>query len=170
MNIVIPGVDPWSEVIRNPHIWHFAFHAIPDLPERLVANRLGPYFDYFYDALSARGDRVSPSAREKYVRAYSRPDALRTGFDWYRTFAQDERDNHPARSIETPVLYVRGEEEQGDIGQYVGGLRSAGLRNVSGKIIAASGHFSPDEQPGEVADAIADSCAFPPSQHRGPGR
>jgi pimeloyl-ACP methyl ester carboxylesterase len=39
MNIVIPGVDPWSEVVRNPSIWHFAFHAIPELPETLVTGR-----------------------------------------------------------------------------------------------------------------------------------
>jgi pimeloyl-ACP methyl ester carboxylesterase len=29
MNIVIPGVDPWTEVERNPQIWHFAFHLVP---------------------------------------------------------------------------------------------------------------------------------------------
>jgi hypothetical protein len=29
MNVAVPGVDPWSEVERNPDI---AFHAIPNLP------------------------------------------------------------------------------------------------------------------------------------------
>ena len=33
MNVAIPGLDPWDEVKRNPHIWHFAFHAVPELPE-----------------------------------------------------------------------------------------------------------------------------------------
>jgi pimeloyl-ACP methyl ester carboxylesterase len=52
MNVVIPGLDPWFDVVRNPHIWHFAFHAIPELPERLVAGKQAAYFDYFYDQLA----------------------------------------------------------------------------------------------------------------------
>lgn len=27
IDVVIPGLDPWDEVIGNPYIWHFAFHA-----------------------------------------------------------------------------------------------------------------------------------------------
>jgi len=37
MNTVIPGIDPWSKVLSDPRIWHFAFHAIPELPELLVS-------------------------------------------------------------------------------------------------------------------------------------
>jgi pimeloyl-ACP methyl ester carboxylesterase len=154
MNIAIPGVDPWSEVIRNPHIWHFGFHAIPELPEKLIANRAAPYFDYFFDALSARPEAVSARARARYVQAYSRREALRTGFDWYRAFPQDERDNKGVRPIHTPVLYLRGEKEQGDIERYLQGLRSAGVRNVSGHLVPNCGHFAPEEQPREVASAI----------------
>ncbi|HXP44229.1 MAG TPA: hypothetical protein VN833_28535 [Candidatus Acidoferrales bacterium] len=36
MNVAVPGVDPWSEVMRNPYIWHSAIHAIRNLPELLV--------------------------------------------------------------------------------------------------------------------------------------
>jgi hypothetical protein len=39
MNVVVPGVDHWSEVKRNPNIWHFAFHAVPELPEKLVQGK-----------------------------------------------------------------------------------------------------------------------------------
>jgi pimeloyl-ACP methyl ester carboxylesterase len=156
MNIVIPGVDPWWDIVRNRYIWHFAFHSVPELPETLVSAHLRQYFDYFYDTLSATRDGVRASAREAYVRAYSRPEALRTGFGWYRAFEHDERDNEHRRTIETPVLYLRGQEEQGDLARYVRGLRSAGLRHVSGKLIPNSGHFAPDEQPGEVANAVAE--------------
>lgn len=47
LNVVIPGVDPWCDVIRNPQIWHFAFHAIPELPEMLVSGREAKYFAFF---------------------------------------------------------------------------------------------------------------------------
>jgi pimeloyl-ACP methyl ester carboxylesterase len=49
INVAIPGVDPWPEVASNPAIWHFAFHAVPDLPERLVMGHQREYFDYFYN-------------------------------------------------------------------------------------------------------------------------
>jgi pimeloyl-ACP methyl ester carboxylesterase len=53
MDVVIPGLDPWAEVIANPYIWHFALHTVPDLPETLVRGNQRAYFDYFYDQLSA---------------------------------------------------------------------------------------------------------------------
>jgi pimeloyl-ACP methyl ester carboxylesterase len=36
MNTVIRGIEPWSQILSDPRIWHFAFHAVPDLPETLV--------------------------------------------------------------------------------------------------------------------------------------
>jgi pimeloyl-ACP methyl ester carboxylesterase len=161
MNIVIPGVDPWSEVVRNRHVWHFAFHAVPELPELLVSDHVREYFDYFYDILSARRDGVPPSAREAYARAYSRPEALRTGFGWYREFDRDEKDNsEDVRTVQTPVLYVRGHEEPGEVARYVRGLRAVGLQNVSGRSIPGSGHFVPDEQPEELAKIVAEFMRF----------
>jgi pimeloyl-ACP methyl ester carboxylesterase len=161
MNIVIPGVDPWSEVIRNPSIWHFAFHAIPELPETLVTGRQAAYFDYFYDVLSATHAGVSAQARQAYVAAYSRPEALRTGFGWYRAFSQDEKDNiaRQGHRVDTPVLYMRGDHEYGDMERYAAGLRTAGLRNVTGRLIQGCGHFAPDEQPIEVATVIGEFAA-----------
>jgi pimeloyl-ACP methyl ester carboxylesterase len=47
MNTVLPGIEPWSKIIADPRIWHFAFHAIPELPELLVAGHERAYFDYF---------------------------------------------------------------------------------------------------------------------------
>jgi pimeloyl-ACP methyl ester carboxylesterase len=152
MNVAIPGIDPWAEVVRNRHIWHFGFHAIPELPERLVTGHEAEYFDFFFNAIAASPDAVPASARATYVAAYQRPDALRTGFAWYRAFPQDERDNAETKgqTIDTPVLYLRGEREPGDLDTYVEGLRAAGIRNVHGCLIPGSGHFSPDERPAEV--------------------
>jgi pimeloyl-ACP methyl ester carboxylesterase len=63
MDVVIPGVDPWEQVLRNPYLWHFAFHSIPKLPERLVQRRQGEYFDYFYGAISADPTKTTAEAR-----------------------------------------------------------------------------------------------------------
>jgi pimeloyl-ACP methyl ester carboxylesterase len=58
MNTVIPGIEPWSEILADPRIWHFAFHAIPDLPEILVRGHERVYFDFFTDFLSGDPKRT----------------------------------------------------------------------------------------------------------------
>jgi pimeloyl-ACP methyl ester carboxylesterase len=155
LNIVIPGVDPWDEVERNPRLWHFAFHAVPELPELLVSGHLRRYFDFFYDAIGGpRG--VPEAARAAYANAYARPEALHAGFEWYRAFAGDAKANRAmaGEPVQTPVLYVRGDKETGGIGDYVAGLRRAGVANVSSRVLTECGHFSPDEQPAQLAQAL----------------
>jgi pimeloyl-ACP methyl ester carboxylesterase len=150
LNVAIPGIDPWGDVIRNPHIWHFGFHAVASLPELLVAPHRREYFEFFFRAIAGSPDAVSSAAKGAYAEAYARNDALRTGFDWYRAFEQDAADNTSGRHrpVDTPVLYVRGGAEQGlPIERYVAGLREAGLHNVIGRTISGAGHFTLDEQP-----------------------
>jgi len=155
MDAFLPGVAGWEDVYNNPQIWHFAFHSVPDLPEKLVSGHVASYFDFFYDRL-AGPPGVSPQARQQYVQAYARPLALHTGFEWYRAFAQDERDNRGVEgtAVCTPVLYLRGDHEAGDIKEYANGLHKAGLLDVECRIVATSGHFAPDEQPEAVAASL----------------
>lgn len=154
MDTVIPGIDPWPQVIANPHIWHFAFHAIPDLPELLIAGHQRAYFDFFYRALMRDPEAITPDVRNDYARDYSPAEALKAGLDWYRAFPQDVKDNTNPLPVDVRVLYLRGDTEQGHISAYVAGLRRSGMHHVTGQIIKGSGHFSPEEAPREVADAL----------------
>jgi len=159
MDVVIPGISPWDEVLRNPQIWHFAFHSIPQLPETLVHGKEGPYFDFFFDAISGRPDAILREARAAYAEAYSTPAALSTGFDWFRAFPEDARVNAAFASspdrIATPLLYLRGEREGGTLETYLDGLRAAGIEHVEGDLIPAAGHFAPEEEPAAVWARIA---------------
>ena len=150
MNTVVPGVAPWEDVRRNPHIWHFGLHAVPGLPELLVRGHERAYFDYFYDVLSPTPDAVSELARDEYAAAYASDAALRTGFDWYRAFPADAAANAEPADVSTPLLYLRGEHEGGDIAAYAAGLRASGVRDVSTAIVPGAGHFAPDQCPDEV--------------------
>src|SRR3954469_17056001 len=69
LDVVIPWIDPWPQVVRNPDIWHFAFH-VPHLPERLVTGRQAAYFDFFFDAIAANPAAIVPGARRAYAEAY----------------------------------------------------------------------------------------------------
>ncbi len=35
----VPGIEPWDTVKSNPLFWHINFHQIPELPEKLTADR-----------------------------------------------------------------------------------------------------------------------------------
>ncbi len=158
MDTVIPGVDPWDDVLRNPYVWHFAMHSIPALPERLVRGRERDYFDYFFDVLSPDPSTITPAARAGYVRAYARESALTAGFNWYRTLARDAEDNREpsARTAaDTALLYLRGDQETGQIEDYLRGFAAAGLRTVDHALVPGAGHFSPEDAPEEVWRLIA---------------
>ena len=127
MNVVIPGVSPWNTIKNNPYIWHFRFHLINDLPENLVSGREEIYFSYFYDILSSKNNIISDTYKSYFVQAYSNIDALKSGFDLYRTFNIDEENNIQTKniSVEIPVLYLRGKQENVDINLYLKGFMHA---------------------------------------------
>lgn len=157
MDVVIPGVDPWDEVLRNPYIWHFALHSVPGLPERLVQGRQEDYFAFFFDALSHDPGRISAEARAVYASAYATDAALSAGFAWYRTFSQDASHNQryaAGAPVSTPLLYLRGEHERGDIDAYVRGFHAAGVTNVVPALVSEAGHFTQEEAPAEVWGVI----------------
>jgi pimeloyl-ACP methyl ester carboxylesterase len=103
-NTVLPGVAPWSHIIADPRIWHFALHAVPKLPETLVTRRERAYFDYFFDLLAGDKAALSDPLRRELTRAYERPEALRAGFDWYRAFEQDAKANAEPKRLSLPPL------------------------------------------------------------------
>jgi pimeloyl-ACP methyl ester carboxylesterase len=157
MNSVIPGVEPWAKVLANPYLWHFAFHSVPDLPELLVAGHERPYLDFFFNYLVKERSAFGEVRRDYYAAVYSEPRTLRTGFDWYRGFARDAEVNRADTStLDTSVLYLRGEFEGVAIDAYIDGFREAGVSQVTPGIVAGSGHFAPEENPDAVWSAIAE--------------
>lgn len=109
----IPGTAVFDRLRSDPRVWHFAFHGARDLPELLVAGRERQYLQYFFDART-----TNPSATDVdvYASAYSAPGAMRAGFEVYRAFEQDARDNRAALEaggkLTVPVLAVGGERSR----------------------------------------------------------
>ena len=157
MNTVIPGVDPWQKVLTDEHVWHFAFHQIPQLPELLVTGRERPYFDFFLDALNARPRLIDDTMRQEFVAAYSSAQSLKTGFDWYRVMPEDAKHNSVPQRISTPILYLRGGADPRPIANYVGGIRAAGAEDVTGRVIEGSGELLSIEAPETL---VSELCEF----------
>jgi pimeloyl-ACP methyl ester carboxylesterase len=153
---VIPGLAPWSKIVANPHMWHFAFHNTPGLPETLVIGRHRAYFDYFFELLTHNHAAITDTARDHYASAYASAGALTAGFDWYRAFASDAKLNGRDKTkITTPLLYLRGAADNGDINDYLAGFHEAGIGSVTTALIPDSGHFTPEENPAAVWSEIS---------------
>lgn len=157
VNTAIPGLDPWSKLIADPRIWHFAFHAIPDLPEIMVAGRERPYFDFFIDLLAGDPGKITEPVRAAFVDAYARPEALKAGFDWYRSLELDAKRNAVVKSIRIPLLYVRGDADAKQIDAYLQGLRQAGVSELQHAVVPG-GEFSPLEAPEAFVATLRDFC------------
>lgn len=155
INVTVPGVEPWSKLIANPDIWHFGFHRVPDLPEILIADHLEAYFGFFYAALSGGDDRITADDKAAHRLAYSRPEALTAGLDWYRGFPKDAEDNAADTSpCAVPLLYVRGGADPVDTETYLAGFQEAGAECVDVAVIADAGHFVLEEKPDELAEVL----------------
>lgn len=155
LNTVVPGVDPWDRVIANPWLWHFAFHSIPGLPELLTTDHIAEYFDYFFDGISSDRTAISSEHRAHYSHVYAQSDALSRSFDWYRQLWTNAQLNaRPHVDCEVPLLYIRGASEFGDIIDYVEGFSRSGMKLINHAIISDAGHFSPEENPAGVVNAL----------------
>jgi pimeloyl-ACP methyl ester carboxylesterase len=108
-------------------------------------------------SFSAKPAMITSEARSAYVDAYRTDSALTAGFNWYRAFGGDADDNRAlaSRSVATPLLYVRGELESGDINDYVEGLRNAGISRLEHALVPGAGHSTQEEAPVETWRLIA---------------
>ncbi|MFJ6079811.1 alpha/beta fold hydrolase [Streptomyces sp. NPDC092369] len=116
--LAVLDVVPTREMFRRldasvaPGYWHWLFHLQPDLPELLVGNNVRAYLEYFFERWTYNRHGLAPEAVDAYVRAFSRPGALRAGFDDYRALEQDlaldEEDAAAGRRLTMPVLALWG--------------------------------------------------------------
>lgn len=148
-----PGIGQWEAARRDPHLWHFHFHATPGLPETLVAGRERDYVRFFHQ----RDARVPGSWDEgdldHYAAALTAPGRLAAGFAYYRAFphsAERNRDLAARGPLPMPVLAVGGEHSLG--AKVAGDLATIATRVE--RLVLPCGHFVPEEAPGELATAL----------------
>jgi pimeloyl-ACP methyl ester carboxylesterase len=112
MDAPLPGTQVFDRLRADPRVWQFGFHSARDVPEMLVAGRERPYLRAFFDTRLFTPPAISEGDFDSYVSAYSAPGAMRAGFELYRAFDQDIRDNREALKREgkltMPVLAVGG--------------------------------------------------------------
>jgi pimeloyl-ACP methyl ester carboxylesterase len=152
MDAPLPGIGPWDEILKSPLLWHFNFRG-PDM-ERLVAGRERIYLDRFWNELSASPKSIDEDTRRHYAELYARPDGMHSAFEQFAAFTQDAADNRQfaARGkLAMPVLAIGADKSFGttqvDVLRFV-------ASNVTGQVIANSGHWLMEEQPTATVAAI----------------
>jgi len=141
----LPGIGPWDDIVRSHALWHFSFWG-PDA-ERLVAGRERIYLDRFWNEFSADPAKVPETSREHYAALYAQPGAMHAGFEQFKAFDQDARDNRAfvARGkLTMPVLAVGGEQS---FGATMAEFMRAAATDVHEAIVPDSGHWVMDENP-----------------------
>jgi pimeloyl-ACP methyl ester carboxylesterase len=150
----LPGIGPWDEILKSPLLWHFNFRG-PDV-DRLVKGRERIYLDRFWNELSANPKAIDEATRRHYARIYARPGAMHAAFNQFAAFSQDASDNKVFASkgkLTMPILALGAEKSFGE--QQAAIMREVGT-NVEGGIIANSGHWVMEEQPGATVKAVLD--------------
>ncbi|MEI6203238.1 MAG: alpha/beta hydrolase [Enhydrobacter sp.] len=152
MDAPLPGIGPWDEILKSPMLWHFNFRG-PDM-ERLVAGRERIYLDRFYNELSATPASIDETTRNHYAAIYARPGNMHCAFEQFAAFTQDAIDNKELAAkgkLAMPVLAIGADKSfgsaQADVLRFVAG-------NVTGQVIANSGHWLMEEQPAATMAAI----------------
>ena len=154
---VIPGVADAPKIfqppVKNKKIWHFMFNQLPDLPETLIEGREREYLKWLFDNKAYRTSAISPADLDEYVRIYSIPGAIRTGFEFYRAIprSMEQAKQWQQQKLSMPVLAIGGSESTS-----TGPLETMKkvADNVSGGEIAGCGHYLPEECPDELLQQL----------------
>lgn len=154
MDAPLPGIGPWEEILKNPLLWHFRFGG-PDM-ERLVKGRERIYLDRFWNEFSADPKHFDEASREHYAKLYALPGAMHSGFEQFHAFDQDAIDNQAflAQGVLTmPVLAIGGDHS---FGTTMATVMQFAASNVTGAVVAGSGHWLMEEQPDATVKVITE--------------
>ncbi len=159
----IPGITLPDALPTHPdrawRTWHFAFHALQELPETLIGGRERAYLDWFLRRKTANPDAFADADIEEYLRVFTRDGGLRAGLAYYRAAALSAQQNQALAArgkLTVPILALGA--DQGSIVDMAGPLRAC-AENVRGGVMANCGHFIPEEQPEATARLLAEFFA-----------
>ena len=142
MDAGIPGITLPDALPTAPErawrTWHFAFHALPNLPEMLIGGRERPYLEWFLRRKTANPDAFSED--DISLRVFTRDGGLRAGLAYYRAAilsAQQNRALAEQGKLAMPVLALGA--DQGSIADMAAPLRAVAedVRGGAGRVFTA---------------------------------
>ncbi len=157
IDVVIPGDGRPGGIAQGGQRWHHGFHRTPHLPEALTAGREALYLSYFYDEYVSTAGAITTEDIAEYVRTYSRPGAMRCGFEYYRATDEDARVNAEELArvgkLRMPVLGIAGGAGRGR-GAELGESLACVAETPQCHVLEGVGHMVPEEAPEAVATLL----------------
>ena len=156
----IPGITLQQSLrIAAPDYWrswHFLFNMVEDLPEALLAGRERLLIEWFFHRKT--GVRASTFTRAdiaEYERVYAQPGGMRGMLGYYRAVIEDMEQNMALlpHKLKLPILALGG--DSGSTPDIHAAMQDIGY-DVRGGVIADSGHYIPEEQPGALAERVVE--------------
>jgi haloacetate dehalogenase len=135
--------------------WHFFWNGVPDLPEKLVAHDVRLFLQTLFRPKYHNPAHMD-EAIDEYVRAYSKPGALRGGFAYYKALFEE----NPAIDAENPKEKIREKVRiiwgnSGGMGVFdVMEMWKACAPHATGRGLDNCGHYVHEEQPDILAGEI----------------
>ena len=143
-----------AEVARR--YWHWVFHLVPELPERLIDGHEEVYLERFFARSPGLLERLhADGAWLEYRRAWLQPGAVAAALNDYRaTYTIDvpryRAERAAGRRLAPSCLLLWG--DGGNLAdQRVLEIWRAVASDVRGATISDCGHYLPEEQPEVVA-------------------
>jgi pimeloyl-ACP methyl ester carboxylesterase len=152
----LPGTLAFDKIRSDHRVWHFAFHAVRDLPELLIAGREREYLQSFFNYRIFNVGAISKADIDLFTAAYSAPGAIRAGLEVYRAFDQDINDNRESLQkngkLSIPVLAIGGEISTS------GSIMDDMMREVADNVVAVriprTAHWVVEENPDALLSEI----------------
>jgi pimeloyl-ACP methyl ester carboxylesterase len=155
--VVDPSIYTFPALTADgPGPWHFGFFLLPNgFPEELIAGKELVWVDKFIDSLEVVKGAVAPDDVAVYAEHLRDPAHLKASLEWFRTWPQDMVDNaaYQKTKLAVPVLAIGA---QGSLGDFVADKARAYASDVTGVVIANSGHWIYEEHPAELTRMLLD--------------
>jgi pimeloyl-ACP methyl ester carboxylesterase len=155
IDVPLPGTQIFTAISQDPRAWHFSFHEDPVAPEQLVTGKEQFYYSYFMQRVDAGSGVIGATEIKHAVEAYSVPETMKAGFEWFRTAKQDAEDNKVfmAKKLEMPVLGLNA----GKLSPfpYIVDMMKPLAITVEGQTLD-SGHWIPETVPDQLSALLID--------------
>ncbi len=162
LDAAIPGLSQLPPGVpdeaTNLKLWHFYFNRLDDLPDILVQGHERAYLSWIFDHKMTKTWTMAPADLDEYVRAFTKPGAVRASFAYYRAAFGDEGIAQVRQwgqhKLPMPVMTIGAEN---GVGNLLYKTIGAVATDVRGDVAAGCGHFLAEECPEAVT---ADLSAF----------
>lgn len=141
------------EAMKQGSMWWWILPLAPDVPERLVVGNERAFLTWFYDRHTGNRADIEPAAVDEYLRTFSGRTGVLGAMGVYRAAFKSIEQTTPLmkNKVRVPVVALGGEK---GLGAKVGEMISLVAENVTQQVFPDSGHFLPEERPGEIVQQI----------------